>query len=167
MKAIVIKNPTNRIICEYILPIPSVIVIRWCSWLESAMLNFKNLHSIKSLILGIKNDRVLFNKALKSCYENGLYEELIEIKVSFLDIIGYVDDIEQSKFKIKTSIDFICKLNFKKDPTNIKTYIMSRLDKSDFYKNVNIGNKKFPQKHFSFCKIASLLQYLWRDLFQF
>ncbi|KAF7696572.1 hypothetical protein CDIK_1749 [Cucumispora dikerogammari] len=80
MKAITVKNHTNRNIFNEIGPIPPVIVTRWNSWLSGALYYARNLPQIKKLILKVESGGILAEKTKMACPDTLLVTELFEVK---------------------------------------------------------------------------------------
>ncbi|KAF7685971.1 hypothetical protein CDIK_3280, partial [Cucumispora dikerogammari] len=95
MKAITVKNHTNRNIFNEIEPIPSVIVTRWSSWLSEALYYARNLPQIKKLILKVESCGILAEKTKLVCLDTLLVTELFEVKKDYEPLISFMDKLER------------------------------------------------------------------------
>ncbi|KAF7679722.1 hypothetical protein CDIK_4485, partial [Cucumispora dikerogammari] len=159
IKAITVRNHTNRNIFNEIEPIPFVIVTRWSSWLSGALYYARNLPQIKKLMLKVEFGRILAEKAKIACLDTLLVTELFEVKKNYESLISFIDKLEKGLLAINTGVLDILILDLGDDPLFINDYIKYRLEKTDFFAmekmlNPNISPEDY--LYFSNCPPTSI-----------
>jgi hypothetical protein len=157
MKLATIKNKTRISTFKQIGTPPSVVITRWSSWLKAALYYGENLIYIKKLVSLWEDDGILIQNVKFALDKEDLFKNLVIIKRNYECLVGILDDFENSKYDIRQGFEAVKNIHFKDDLSNIKNYLLQRIEKNDGYRllNSNVSTIITPALYVSLLKCPS------------